>query len=151
MALDIGAGGGTVSYTGAAGSNSIYAGTIRGPGTLFKVGTGEFRYQGTGLPNTTFSKLVVKEGLYRLGSASSVADERGFGAVPASFTADAITLDGGAIGTSFGATLHANRGITLGSGGGTINVSAGALTIPSQIRRGRRVADKRRQQTRRSC
>ena len=133
-ALDIGASGGTVSFTGAAGSVSLYQGTIRGPGaTLTKVGTGEFRYQGTGLPNTTYSKLVVREGLFRLGFVSPTQDERGFGAAPGSLTADAITLDGGAIGTSFGATLHTNRGITLGAGGGTINVTAGAMSIPSQI------------------
>jgi autotransporter-associated beta strand protein len=133
VALDIGAGGGTVSYTGGAGSSSIYAGTIRGPGILHKVGTGEFRYQGTGLPNTTYSKLVVHEGLFRLGFVSPTQDERGFGAVPAAFTADAITLDGGAIGTSFNTTLHANRGVTLGPGGGTYNSATGAATLQASI------------------
>ena len=133
-ALDIGVNGGTVSYAAGAGSSSIYAGTIRGMGnTLYKSGVGEFRYQGTGLPNTEFAKLVVLDGLYRLGFASSTSDERGFGAAPGSFLADAITLNGGSIGTSFNVTLSANRGITLGINGGTINASSGAMVIPGKV------------------
>lgn len=133
--IQIGSLGGTVETANTGTNSSIYAGTITGVGNvLTKTGTGEFRYQGTGLPNTTFSKLVVNQGLYRLGFASSISDERGFGAVPASFLADAITLSGGgAIGTSFTAAnsvLHANRGITLGTGGGEIN---GNMTIPGAI------------------
>jgi autotransporter-associated beta strand protein len=139
-ALVVGPNGGTVEYTcpGAAvpaNSNSIYSGTITGPGnTLTKTGVSEFRYQGTGLPNTTFAKLVVNQGLFRLGFNSSIADERGFGAVPGSPTPDAITLsNGGSIGTSFNITNHPNRGITLGVGGGAINTGAGEMNIPGSI------------------
>jgi fibronectin-binding autotransporter adhesin len=132
--ISIGASGGTVDFTSAASTNSsIYAGTITGTGTLTKVGNAEFRYQGTGLPNTTYTKLVVNEGLFRLGFASSTQDERGFGAVPASPTADAITLNGGAIGTSFNVVLNVNRGITLGAAGGSFTTAAGQMTIPGII------------------
>ena len=144
--LEITANGGTVGYDDGNVANafsSIYSGTITGTGgttanggvgTLTKTGPDEFRYQGLGLPNTTHAKLVVSQGLFRLGFNSSVADERGFGAVPTAFLADAITLQsGGLIGTSFGATLHVNRGITLGSGGGAINTSGAGLTIPGAI------------------
>jgi autotransporter-associated beta strand protein len=139
--LEVGPNGGTVNYSSSAptvGLVSIYGGasggTIIGTGVLTKNGPGEFRYQGVGLPNTTYSKLVVNEGLFRLGFNSSISDERGFGAVPAVFTPDAITLaNGGSIGTSFAAAnsvLHPNRGITLGDEGGAIT---GTMTIPGAI------------------
>ena len=141
--MNIGALGGTIETANTGTNSTIFGtttvgsttGTIKGPGnTLVKTGSGEFRYQGIGLPNTTFSKLVVNQGLYRLGFSASISDERGFGAVPAVFTPDAITLsNGGSIGTSFAAAnsvLHVNRGITLGTGGGAIN---GSMTIPGAI------------------
>jgi autotransporter-associated beta strand protein len=133
--LQIGANGGTVNYTSSgSGTVALYSGTITGTGTLTKTGPNEFRYQGLGLPNTTYTKLVVQEGLFRLGFNSSISDERGFGAVPAAFTPDAITLlNGGAIGLSFNVALNANRGITLGPGGGVINGTAGVLTVPGAI------------------
>ena len=103
-----------------------------GAGTLIKRGVGEIRYQGVGLPLSTFQKLRVEEGLFRLGFSASIQDERGFGAVPTTFLADAITLDGGFIGHSFNATpLHANRGITIGPNGG--GWSGGTSTIPAAI------------------
>ena len=133
--IAIGTLGGTIDYTTAIPTNSsIYAGTITGTGTLTKIGFGEFRYQGAGLPNTTFTRLVVNEGLFRLGFAASTSDERGFGAVPGAFTADAITLNGGAIGSSLNPiTLHANRGITLGANGGTFIMSSSSITVPGVI------------------
>ena len=135
FSINVGALGGTVETANTGSNSSIFAGTIKGPGnTLTKTGSGEFRYQGTGLPNTTYAKLVVNQGLFRLGFASSISDERGFGAVPVVFTSDAITLSGGgSIGTSFAAAnsvLHANRGVTLAAGGGAIN---GSMTIPGAI------------------
>lgn len=136
--INVGAAGGTVATANTGTNSAIFGGanggTIKGPGILTKTGSGEFRYQGIGLPNTTYSKLVVNEGLFRLGFNSSISDERGFGAVPADFTPDAITLSGGgSIGTSFTAAnsvLHANRGITLGPGGGGIFTH---LTVPGAI------------------
>ena len=144
--LEITANGGSVGYDDSSITNAfttVYAGTITGTGgttgnggvgTLTKIGPDEFRYQGLGLPNTTYSKLLVLQGLFRLGFASSTQDERGFGAVPTVFTPDAIILaGGGSIGTSFTAAnsvLHANRGITLGDGGGAIN---GSMTVPGAI------------------
>ena len=141
MDLEIGAAGGTVNYTSSGTATvSLYggtSGTIIGTGTLTKTGPGELRYQGLGLPNTTFSKLVILEGLYRLGFNQGIQEaqggERGFGAVPGSFTPDAITLNGGSIGQSFNVTLHANRGITLGTNGGTFNTTAGTMTVPGTI------------------
>ena len=108
------ASGGTVDYTSSGtGTVSIYSGSITGTGILTKTGANEFRFQGADA-SSTFSKLVVNQGLYRLGNGAG-NDERGFGAAPGSFTADAITLTGGgAIGVSFGTTLTANRGSLWG-------------------------------------
>jgi autotransporter-associated beta strand protein len=77
--------------------------------------------------------LVVDQGLYRLGNFTGSA-ETAFGAVPASFTPDAITLSGGGeIGSNINITLNANRGVTLGAGGGGFNTSGGTMTVPGAI------------------
>jgi hypothetical protein len=99
---------------------------------LIKDGPGEIRYQGLGLPLTTYAKLEVDEGLFRLGSNSSIADERGFGAVPLAVLPDAIKLDGGYIGLSFSITLHANRGITVTSNGGGY-AGPSQMTVPGPL------------------
>jgi autotransporter-associated beta strand protein len=141
-------GAGTVSFNlpaptcnctiyGPTGTNTIagVGGTTTngGAGTLTKTGTGEFRYQNVGIANSTYAKLVVEDGLFRLGNAGATNTELGFGAAPLAFLADAITINGGAIGTSFGVTLHANRGITIGSEGAWFNNSAGTMTVPGVV------------------
>jgi autotransporter-associated beta strand protein len=141
-AMVIGPNGGTVDYTptGQAAVDlsfvSIYTPNtaIMGTGTLTKTGPSEFRYNGAARANTSFSKLVVNQGLFRLGDSGAGNNfETGFGAAPAALTADAITLNGGEIGTSFGVTMNANRGITLGPNGGTINTSAASIIIPGPV------------------
>jgi PEP-CTERM motif len=103
-----------------------------GAGTLIKIGAGEFRFNGTGQPLTTFAKLVVKDGLYRAGFTSPTQDERAFGAVPLAVLPDAITLDGGYIGHSLNAfTFNANRGITLTANGG--GWAGGTSTLPGPL------------------
>jgi autotransporter-associated beta strand protein len=106
--------------------------TNGGAGTLIKTGPDEFRYQGAGLPLTSYAKLVVEEGLFRLGFNTVDVEERGFGAVPLSVLPDAITLNGGFIAHSFNATtLHANRGITIGPNGG--GWAGGIVTVPGPL------------------
>ncbi len=145
-------GSGTVNYTSSGiGTFSIYTGTILGTGgtttsggagTLIKTGANEFRYQapaagGTNTANSTFAKLQVNQGLYRLGSVvvgSQQTTELGFGAAPLLPLSDAITLDGGAIGSNFTVTLHANRGITIGAGGGTLfGSNSVSVVIPGRL------------------
>lgn len=107
-----------------------------GAGTLIKEGPGEFRYQGSGLPLTTYAKLVVNEGLFRLGFANDTQDTRGFGADPLALDTEGITLNGGAIGTSLflsQAQIHENRGITIGPNGGTFNMTAGHFGINGPV------------------
>lgn len=88
----------------------------------------------------TFAKLVVQEGAYRLRhqTQDNTVRETAFGAVPLSVLPDAITLNGGGIGSNTSVTLHANRGITvLGTnplGGGYLDHGAGAgLSVPGPI------------------
>jgi autotransporter-associated beta strand protein len=133
--INVGAAGGTVEATNTGTASAIFQGSINGPGNvLTKTGSGEFRFQGANTATTTFSKLVVNQGLFRLGHVTGADFETGFGAVPTSFTPDAITLSGGGlIGTSYAVTLDLNRGITLGIGGGGVNAGSGSMTIPAAI------------------
>lgn len=123
----------------------LYTGTITGTGgtlsagvgTLIKAGADEFRYQGATTANSTFAKLTVNGGLFRLGSvivsSAQTTAETGFGAAPSAPTADAITLDGGNIGASYALTLNANRGITIGPAGGGFENNSGSLTVPGLL------------------
>jgi autotransporter-associated beta strand protein len=111
--ITIGASGGTIDIPNAAGTMLASSGQpIVGAGnTVTKTGAGTYRAPAA----STFSKLVVNGGLWQ-GALDTV-----FGAVPASFVADAITLNGGGISANAGYTINANRGITLGASGGTVD------------------------------
>jgi fibronectin-binding autotransporter adhesin len=118
--------------------------TNGGAGTLVKIGPDQF---GLGVSDQdfvagaprihsqtlmTFAKLVVKEGGYRLRNTTqdTTARETGFGAVPLTELADAITLDGGGIGTSATVTLDTKRGITvLNSAGNNLGVLSGSAAL----------------------
>ncbi len=107
-----------------------------GAGTLIKTGAGEVRVQGAQLANFSFEKLVIQEGLYRVGSSGTAVPEweRGFGATPPSLLTDAITLDGGEIGSSVALTLSANRGVTVTPNGGTFqNGGAGVVNFQGPL------------------
>ena len=136
--------GGTVNYN--VGNNvTIFQGvflgeggtTVTGAQTLTKTGTSELRVQGVNTANYTFEKLKVLGGLYRIGSSTNatgqLSKETGFGALPFGETADAITLDGGAIGVSFAMTTDPFRGITLGAAGGVLNTTSTTLGIAGPI------------------
>ena len=143
--IQVGSNGGTVRYN--VGNNvTIFQGTFLGEGgttsnggaqTLTKTGTSELRVQGAQTANYTIAKLKVLGGLYRIGSSTNatgqLSQETGFGALPTSETADAITLDGGAIGVSFALTLDPYRGIALGGSGGVINTTGATLGISGPI------------------
>ena len=141
------ANGGTISHSASA--VGIFQGRILGEGgtvdnggaqTLTKTGTSELRVQTAATGSFTFQKLVVKEGLYRLGSittgtpAVQQTQETGFGALPQGPLEDAITLDGGAIGTSFNLQTDPFRGITVGPGGGVLNTTSGVLTVAAPMK-----------------
>lgn len=95
-------------------SSAPAASALSGSGTITKTGIGRFQLNTS---QTTFTgRYVVKAGSLNF-SADGV-----FGAVPSSPQANYFTLDGGALRLSVptSATLNANRGITLGPGGGTL-------------------------------
>ncbi len=134
--VTIGSSGGTFDVTGV-GFNITTA--VAGSGTLTTGGAGgAFTLSAT---NSGFTgNIVVNSGYF------GVNGDAAFGAVPSSFVANAITLNGGSLmnmtqatsGTGFSAgfdlPINANRGITLGPGGGTIRDGYGRLiTINSVI------------------
>jgi autotransporter-associated beta strand protein len=72
----------------------------------------------------TFAKLVVKTGgIVNLSTGGT--PDLGLGAVPGSFTADAVTLDGGSLRRAGAGTLtiHQNRGITITANGGHLSAA----------------------------
>ena len=144
--IQISPNGGTVNYN--VGNNvTIFQGAFLGDGgtisnggaqTLTKTGTSELRVQGAQTANYTIAKLNILGGLYRIGSSTNssgtqLSTETGFGALPFGETADAITLNGGAIGVSTAIATDPFRGITLGSSGGVINATSAALTLNGPI------------------
>ncbi|MFN7341139.1 MAG: beta strand repeat-containing protein, partial [Opitutia bacterium] len=97
-------------------ASTAYSGILSGTGGLTKSGTGTLTLSGV---NTLTGKVAVT------GGAISIAAQSGLGATPASATADALTLDDGAlILTAGNQTFSANLGITLGAGGGTLDTSS---------------------------
>jgi autotransporter-associated beta strand protein len=137
----IGDSGGTIDIPSATGI-LIYAATATavritpataGAGVVTKTGSGTLRLTNSGFSSTmTVQRLVVLGGLWQ-GGLDGV-----FGAVPGSVLADQITLNGGGISSNAGFTLNANRGITLGASGGTINTSSnltysGPITGPGGL------------------
>jgi autotransporter-associated beta strand protein len=89
----------------------------------------------TGAAGPLYAKWIVKSG--ELGPArASGNNDVALGAVPSAFLADAITLDGAAatLRPNAACTIHANRGITLGSAGGAFHpVNAITFTVNSVI------------------
>lgn len=121
-----------------------FGGTISGSGTITKSGgsgnyTGALNVAITGVNSSFTGKWVVN------GGNLSINSDAALGAAPGAPVADSITLNGGSLsnmsaagGTGFGAghdlTLNANRGITLGSGGGNIRIGYGkTVTINGAI------------------
>lgn len=78
--------------------------------------------------SNTFTKLEIAAGTLQ------VSTDRNLGAVPGAFTEDRLQISNNAIlQTSTSVTIPANRGITIGSGGGTLNLNGGMLTLQSRI------------------
>ncbi|MFM7206820.1 MAG: beta strand repeat-containing protein, partial [Planctomycetaceae bacterium] len=99
---------------------------------------------------TANTSLVVKSGAGKLvltntanaigtkfsitGGTVEIANERVLGALPGSYSADQVQLsNNGTLRTTTTATIGANRGITVGSGGGTISVNGGVLTLATRV------------------
>jgi fibronectin-binding autotransporter adhesin len=132
--LAVGPGGGTIEVPGAA-AILQYSGTITGAGnTLTMRGPGEIRMSST--TDFTFARLVVTGGgQYTLGQSQANGRDGQLGATPANFMQDQITLDGGTLRFNHlpqPLVLHANRGITLTTNGGTLRPTTSG-TVPGKI------------------
>ncbi len=92
--------------------------------SIIKDGVGTLVLAGT---NSFTTKLAITSGTLQ------VSNDRNLGAV-GTFAADRITISNGAtLRSSASFTLNATRGITIGSGGGTISANGGALTVASRL------------------
>ncbi|MEZ0274136.1 MAG: beta strand repeat-containing protein, partial [Roseimicrobium sp.] len=76
---------------------------------------------GSGLLILTSTFGTYTGGTVFNGGTVRISDDRGLGAVPASFDADNLTFNGGTLQFAASITLDSNRGITLLAGGGTLN------------------------------
>jgi fibronectin-binding autotransporter adhesin len=96
-------------------------------------GTVSLTKQGTGTLELNAVNFFTGKSAVNGGTLAILADS-GLGAVPGVPTADAVTLNGGTLRLGNGASIAANRGITLGVNHGTVEVETGnAATIGSVI------------------
>lgn len=118
LTVSMDSGGGTV---GAA----TLSGTISGAGQLVKTGVGQLNLTGT----STYSG-----GTLLAGGTLSISSDRSLGAVPGSFSANNLTISGGATlrGPGVSLAVAANRGITI-SGTGYVS---GGITVSSRFTSG---------------
>jgi autotransporter-associated beta strand protein len=121
--LVVGSSGGTVDAT--SGSTLTESGRLTGAGRLTKTDTGTLVLTSTVSDFT--GKMVVS------GGTLSVSSDANLGTAPATFVADAITLAGGTLQTTASFTLNSNRGLTLGTGGGTLSVATGTLSYAGTL------------------
>ncbi len=112
-------------------SDTTYAVTnlIDGPGALIQRGAGRTTLSPAGGANPYRGRTFVTNGTL------AVAAEAALGAIPASFVADQLTLNGGSLAATTSLTLDdANRGITVGANGGGLGADgANTLTVASVI------------------
>lgn len=107
-----------------AGNGRVTGAIVDGSATvsLTKAGSGTWTLAGT---NTYSGKTTVSEGIL------SISSEENLGSDPGAFNAAQLEIDGGKLLTTASFSIEdANRGITIGSGGGTFETDASTtLTI----------------------
>ncbi len=99
------------------GSGGSISGVISGTAPLFKNGSGTWTLSGA---NTYSGKTEIDFGTL------AISADNNLGAVPGSVSANALTLNGGALKTTASFTLAANRGISLLGTGGTLLTDVGS-------------------------
>lgn len=112
------------------------SGVITGSQRLFKSGVGAGTWTLSADNSATFTgKAVVSNG------ALQISAENNLGATPGAYVADQLRLGGGSttgtLITTADMSLSANRGVSLGAGGGAFNTATGTtLTVNSIIEDG---------------
>ncbi|WP_395749595.1 beta strand repeat-containing protein [Prosthecobacter sp.] len=96
-----------------------------GSHALTKIGTSVLTLANTG--NSYTGGTVINAG------SISIATDSALGTAPAAATAGQLVINGGALTTTAGFTLNANRGIDLGTTGGQINATTGTLSYGGVI------------------
>ena len=89
------------------------AGSLGGTSTLTKNGAGKLTLSTV---NTFTGKATVSGGTLSITTGSNL------GTAPGAFTADQLTLNGGALQVTTSGSINANRGTTLGASGGTFDI-----------------------------
>jgi fibronectin-binding autotransporter adhesin len=97
-------------------TSGTYAHLISGTGTLAKTGSGTVTLSGA---NTYAGGTTLNDGTL------AIAADSGLGVAPGSTTAGHLTINGGTLATTASFELDANRGLTFGASGGTLDVSSG--------------------------
>jgi autotransporter-associated beta strand protein len=144
---------GTLTF---AGSISGGSGGVAGTQTLAFAGSGAIAASGV-ISDGGGSVALTKSGAGTLtlsatnlftggttitGGVLSIANDGNLGAIPGTATANSITINGGTLqltagtaagGVSGAVTLNANRGISLGSSNGSINLTFGFTAVGSQL------------------
>lgn len=128
-------GAGSYRPGGAAGSIN---GTINlGSGTFIKSGSGDCNMTYANPTNEIYSNLVVSGGSFSFNYDQGGATAGNFGTYPSSLNTTNITLSGGgSLHAGHTTTIGANRGIYLGSGGGSIEdvvSSGGTVTVNGPV------------------
>lgn len=107
--------------------NTTYAGVFSGGASnaITKTGVGTLTL--TGDSSSTYGgKWTINGGTLAVGSGA-------LGGTPASVVADSITLNGGTLRSTANATLDANRGVTIGNNGGTVEIDGATTAVYNGI------------------
>ncbi|MGO8897425.1 MAG: autotransporter-associated beta strand repeat-containing protein, partial [Isosphaeraceae bacterium] len=112
--ISLGASGGTIDAAG--GTTLTYGGIAAGSGSLIETDTGTLVLSGA----NTYSGTTTLNG-----GTLKIAADNNLGHAPTSATPGSLTLSGGTLATTASFTLTTDRGISLGTSGGTIDVASG--------------------------
>src|SRR5210317_345595 len=116
-------GAGTIDLTNAAltagdGNDLTFSGVFNGANDFTKVGSSTLTLSGDNATASYTGRVIIDDGVVSVAADSNLGD-------PDTLDADRLILKGGTLSASSNFTLDTNRGITLSTGGGTINVVSG--------------------------
>jgi len=115
----------SVTLSASAGGTLRVVGTLSGTGGITKTGAGTVALNAA---NNFTGKTVISNGVLSIDAVGRL------GALPGSFVADQITLNGGTLEFTAGTTASGgNRGFQLAASGGTFSVIGGTLTLSGPV------------------